>query len=209
VTVGTAGGSGNGTVPFTVQANSSSFSRIGTITVGGQALSIRQEASMVPAIAWTPPATITQGTPIGATQLNAVASVPGAFAYSPAAGTVLAAGAHTLTATFTPAETWPYTTATAYMSLTVSPAPYQLTISRPSGGMVYGPGVSCGTKGKQCSVTMPAALWLGLQATPDPGYTFTGWTGDCSGTQPGYPLALDGPRTCSATFAQVRRRNGG
>jgi len=213
VTLQTAGGSGSGTVPFVVQANSSSFSRTGTITIGGQALTLQQAASMVPTISWTTPATITQGTPLGAMQMNAVASVPGAFAYSPAAGTVLAAGTHTLTATFTPAETTlhttRYTTATAYMSLTVSPAPYQLTISRPSGGTVQGPGINCGTKGKQCSVTMPAALWLGLQATPDPGYTFTGWTGHCSGAQPGYALALDGPRTCSATFAQVRRRNGG
>jgi uncharacterized repeat protein (TIGR02543 family) len=48
---------------------------------------------------------------------------------------------------------------------------------------------------------MPAALWLGLQATADRGYTFTGWTGDCSGTQTAYTLALTGPRTCSATFA--------
>jgi uncharacterized repeat protein (TIGR02543 family) len=47
---------------------------------------------------------------------------------------------------------------------------------------------------------MPAPLWLGLQATPDPGFSFTGWTGNCNGTQASYSLALAGPRTCSATF---------
>jgi uncharacterized repeat protein (TIGR02543 family) len=79
-------------------------------------------------------------------------------------------------------------------------APYTLTITRPTGGRVNAAGIDCGTKGEQCTVTMPASLWLGLQAAPDPGYAFTGWTGDCSGTQPNYSLALAGPRTCSATF---------
>ena len=39
-------------------------------------------------ISWTAPADITYGTALGATQLNATANVPGAFVYSPAAGTV-------------------------------------------------------------------------------------------------------------------------
>jgi uncharacterized repeat protein (TIGR02543 family) len=79
-------------------------------------------------------------------------------------------------------------------------APYTLTITRPTGGRVNAAGIDCGTKDKQCSVTMPAPLWLGLQATPDPGYSFTGWTGNCTGTGLNYSLALAGPRTCSATF---------
>jgi hypothetical protein len=79
-------------------------------------------------------------------------------------------------------------------------APYTLTVTRPIGGTVKAAGIDCGTKGKQCSVTMPAALWLGLEATPDRGYVFTGWTSHCSGTQPSYLLALEGPRTCGAVF---------
>src|SRR4029078_11088150 len=50
-------------------------------------------AKATPTIAWAPPAAITSGTPLGSTQLNASASVQGAFAYSPSPGTVLAAGA--------------------------------------------------------------------------------------------------------------------
>ncbi len=83
-------------------------------------------------------------------------------------------------------------------------APYTLTVTRPIGGTVNAAGVDCGTRGKQCSVTMPAALWLGLQATPDRGYVFTGWTGHCSGTQPSYSIALKGPRTCGAVFTATR-----
>ena len=50
----------------------------------------------------------------GATQLDATASVPGTFTYTPAAGTVLNAGkGQTLSVTFTPTDTTDYTTATA------------------------------------------------------------------------------------------------
>ena len=46
-----------------------------------------------PSITWPTPATIVYGTALSATQLNATASVPGTFVYTPAAGTVLPAGA--------------------------------------------------------------------------------------------------------------------
>ena len=47
---------------------------------------------VTPVITWANPAVITYGTPLSGTQLNATASVPGTFAYSPAAGAVLNAG---------------------------------------------------------------------------------------------------------------------
>ena len=56
-------------------------------------------------VEWTSPDPITYGTPLSATQLNAVATVPGAFVYMPAAGTVLDAGTHYLNVKFTPADT--------------------------------------------------------------------------------------------------------
>ena len=43
-----------------------------------------------PTITWTGPASITYGTALGSAQLDASASVAGTFAYTPAAGTVLA-----------------------------------------------------------------------------------------------------------------------
>ena len=55
------------------------------------------------------PANITTVTALTGTQLDATANVPGTFTYSPPAGTVLTAGTHTLTATFTPADTTNYT----------------------------------------------------------------------------------------------------
>jgi hypothetical protein len=42
-----------------------------------------------PTLTWTNPASIVYGTPLSSDQLNATASVPGTFTYSPPAGTVL------------------------------------------------------------------------------------------------------------------------
>ncbi|MDG3004455.1 DUF4214 domain-containing protein [Paludisphaera mucosa] len=59
----------------------------------------------IPALAWSNPADIVQGAPLGAKQLDATASVPGVFTYTPAAGTVLNAGAgQALTVAFTPSD---------------------------------------------------------------------------------------------------------
>ena len=41
-----------------------------------------------PTLSWATPAAITYGTPLSSSQLNATASVPGNFSYSPASGTV-------------------------------------------------------------------------------------------------------------------------
>jgi hypothetical protein len=71
-------------------------------------------------ITWATPAPITQGTALSAAQLNATTTVAGAFVYTPAAGTVLAAGSRTLSTTFTPANTSLYTSATKTVTLVVN-----------------------------------------------------------------------------------------
>jgi hypothetical protein len=76
----------------------------------------------VPTLTWSAPAPITYGTALSATQLNATANVPGTFAYSPAAGTILSPGSQTLSVTFTPNDTTDYTTATQTVPLTVNPS---------------------------------------------------------------------------------------
>ena len=75
-----------------------------------------------PTLTWATPAAIPYGTALAATQLNATADVPGTFTYSPGAGTVLAVGPTTLTATFTPTNTTDYTTRSATVALTVNAA---------------------------------------------------------------------------------------
>jgi len=75
-----------------------------------------------PIIMWPTPASISYGTPLGATELNATSLVPGVFTYSPAAGQVLPPGVHTLTVNFTPADGKKYTTKQATVQLSVRKA---------------------------------------------------------------------------------------
>ena len=85
-----------------------------------------------PKITWAKPAAITYGTALDDTQLDATASVSGTFAYSPAAGTVLTAGAQPLSVTFTPTDSTDYTTVTATVTITVSKAATTLTWATPA-----------------------------------------------------------------------------
>ncbi len=79
-------------------------------------------AKGTPAISWPSPAKIVYGTPLGEAHLNASAPVPGKFEYSPAPGEILPPGMHTLSVTFTPADTANYATAKATVSLSVAKA---------------------------------------------------------------------------------------
>jgi hypothetical protein len=89
-----------------------------------------------PVITWANPAAITYGTPLSATQLNATANQLGSFAYTPAAGTVLSAGPHMLSVTFTPSDTRNYKSASATASITVNKA--TLTVAATNLSRYYG-----------------------------------------------------------------------
>jgi len=58
----------------------------------------------LPVVSWSTPNGISFGTPLGALQLDASASVPGTFVYTPAAGTVLTPGSQTLNVVFTTSQ---------------------------------------------------------------------------------------------------------
>ncbi len=90
-----------------------------------------------PTITWVAPASITYGTPLGSGQLDAAASVPGSFSYDPAAGTILGAGAQTLSVTFTPTDGTDYTSATATTTIAVAQAIPAITWTSPA-SIVYG-----------------------------------------------------------------------
>lgn len=59
-------------------------------------------------LAWSQPAAITYGTVLSATQLNATATVPGVFTYTPPVGTLLSAGSSILMASFAPTDSTNY-----------------------------------------------------------------------------------------------------
>ena len=116
---------GSYTVVVTANGNYSG-SQSGTLTINKRA----------PTITWPTPAGITYGTALTSTQLNATASVPGSFSYSPAIGSVLNAGSQSLNATFTPTDSANYTTASGGVALSVSKA--SLTVTAANVSRTYG-----------------------------------------------------------------------
>jgi hypothetical protein len=90
-----------------------------------------------PSVMWPAPVPVVYGTPLSADQLNATASVPGAFVYTPAAGEVLTAGTRTLSATFTPADSTNYETVYAIVPLMVTKAESAITWPKPA-SIAYG-----------------------------------------------------------------------
>jgi len=93
-------------------------------------------------IGWPAPSAIVYGTPLGAAQLNATATVngvpvDGTFVYSPASGTMLDAGrGQPLSVTFTPADQTRNHATSASVTIDVSPAP--LTVVANSATRPYG-----------------------------------------------------------------------
>ena len=95
-----------------------------------------------PVITWATPAEITYGTPLSSTQLDATASVPGTFTYSPPLGTVMNAGlAQSLSVSFTPTDSVDYNNASGSTSINVAQATPTVTWSNPA-NIVYGTALS-------------------------------------------------------------------
>jgi len=143
-------GSGNldltGTASFTTSALTAGTHQIQAVYAGdsffaGSVSAVLSQvvasAAVTPILTWADPAPIAYGTPLSATQLDATASdangkaIPGAYAYTPAAGTILDPGMQTLNVIFTPADTIAYTTATKSVSLTVNAPPPSVTLTGP------------------------------------------------------------------------------
>lgn len=151
-----------------------------------------------PTITWSNPADITYPTALSAAQLNATASVPGTFTYTPAAGAILDAGSsQTLHVDFTPDDTTNYNNASKDVSINVLKADATCTISGYSG--TYD-GASHGATGS-CSGT--GTLDLGASFTDYPGGT-ANWTysGGTNYYDQGSPVAIDiskADATCAVT----------
>lgn len=128
-------------------------------------------------VTWPAPGSIAYGTPLGASQLNATASVPGKFAYRPAADTVLAMGTHTLSATFTPTDATNYASAQAEVSISVTTVTPVITWPAPA-SIVYGTPLDASQLNAQSSVPgkfvyIPAAGAVLSAGTHTPSVTFT------------------------------------
>ena len=128
-----------GTVPAAgLQTLSVTFTPTNSTDYAGVSASVSLTVSTAtPVISWAAPGAIAYGTVLSVAQLDATASVPGTFAYSPAAGTVLGAGAQTLAVTFTPTDAFDYTSATAIVALTVNTTTPTINWAAPS-AIAYG-----------------------------------------------------------------------
>jgi hypothetical protein len=116
-----------------------------------------------PALSWPTPAEIASGAALGDAQLNASASIPGRFDYSHAPGDVLSPGKHTLSVSFTPADSENYITARATVSLTLARATSAIQWPAP-GSITYGDKLTAA----QLNATTPVAG--SFVYTPGPGY---------------------------------------
>lgn len=192
-TVVTAAGSLEMTVSFTPSNTTNYTSATGSVTL--------QVNPATPEITWAKPAAITFGTALSSTQLDATASVPGSLVYSPAIGTVLTAGAQTLSVTFTPTDFTDYATATDATTLTVNRAasttaitsatPDPSTVGNPVtvSFSVSGSGVPAGTPLPTGSVTVTASTGESCSGT------LSGGDGSCS-----IAFATTGLRTLKASY---------
>ena len=191
-----------GSYPITVgvsglsATNYSFAAQDGTLTIG----------TATPVLTWANPADITYGAALSATQLDATASVPGTFTYTPAAGAILGAGNNqTLSVAFTPTDTTDYTTATATATINVLPATPTISWANPA-NIVYGTALSATQLDATASVPgtftyTPAAGAILAPATTRPCRSLSLPT-----TRPTTPRP---PQPRRSTSCQRRRRSPG
>jgi hypothetical protein len=135
-----------------------------------------------PVIVWSDPASIEYGTALGASQLDALANVPGTYVYGPPAGAILGAGTHTLMVTFTPTDTTNYVSVSATVELEVVPA--DQTIDFPAL-----PDVSTDAGPISLAATASSGLAVSYSVS-----------GPCEVV--GSTLTITGPGTCVVTASQ-------
>lgn len=81
------------------------------------------------------------------------------------------------------------------------PTTYTLSVSKSGSGTVTSdlPGINCGS---DCSESYSSGTSVTLTATPDSGWTFSGWGGACSGTGATCTVSMTSDKSVSATFSR-------
>ncbi len=128
-----------------------------------------------PIITWYNPVPIVYGTPLTATQLNAISTQSGTFTYTPPLGTVLSAGPNQMLSL----SFYPFTSGNVYsdtVNLTVNPEP--LTATAANAAMVYGTAVPAPLTGSLVGVVNNDGITasyttLATSASPAGPYTIT------------------------------------
>jgi len=105
---------------FILLVRDQSNTNTGTYNISGQCFGT---CPAMPLITWAMPASITFGTPLSATQLDATSPVSGTFTYAPKSGTKPSVGPQNLSVLFTPTDTTTYSNAEDSVQLIVNPPP--------------------------------------------------------------------------------------
>ena len=82
------------------------------------------------------------------------------------------------------------------------PTSYALTVSKSGSGTVSSTpsGIDCGS---DCTEDYDSDTSVTLTATPDTGATFTGWSGDCTGTAETCTVTMSAAQSVTATFTDL------
>jgi uncharacterized delta-60 repeat protein/uncharacterized repeat protein (TIGR02543 family) len=89
---------------------------------------------------------------------------------------------------------------TSLLTMRLQKTTHRLTVNNVGGGTV---GVSLGTLTNGISYYLPGES-VQLTATPDPGYYFAGWSGDCTGTSTTCTLIMNADKNVTVRFALYR-----
>jgi hypothetical protein len=129
------------------------------------------------------------------------------FSASPTA-TPTTSSTTTTTTTTTTTSIQPVIVATPITAPVVAPTPlYTVTVGVSGTGSVTGtaPGsssaISCGGRASRCFGTFKPGSTVTLHAAPATGFSFTGWSGGCSGAKPACTIKVSRASTVSAHFA--------
>jgi hypothetical protein len=155
----------------------------GTLTIG----------KATPTITWSNPADLVYGTALSNSQLNATASVPGTFVYTPLANTVLNAGnGQTLHVDFTPTDQNNYFSASKDVLINVTKATPVITWNNPA-DITYGTALSA----TQLNATSTNPITSGTVAGT---FTYTPSSGTVLHSGNGQTLRADFTPTDSANY---------
>ncbi|EDN70504.1 conserved hypothetical protein [Beggiatoa sp. PS] len=81
---------------------------------------------------------------------------------------------------------------------------YPIVVKTLGTGIVTGEGIDCGN---DCTEIHARGSSVTLTATPEEGSNFSGWIGDCRGSNPSITITVDAALNCTAMFDVVPNRN--
>ncbi len=90
-------------------------------------------------------------------------------------------------------------TCQAHFNPLAPPGNYNLTLTKPENGLITSnqAGINCGT---ECSSHYPEGTTITLTATPNAGFIFTSWSGDCHSASPKTLVTMNATQICTANF---------